>query len=330
MGKLKIRKMTRFVIYTFELFYHVVDSIIKRVLRGAKRPTWWLTTELSRKTMRRTIDHSLGWGTEWYRNLQKISARALRNDSDIFSSEIQLNNCTMEWFGQSMKKQNRAILYFHGGGYVYGSTDTHRNFINRLVKKTSTDVYSVNYRLAPENPFPAAVEDAQNAYDYLLNKLPNEHIILMGDSAGGSLCTAIMFEMKRLPKAAVLISPWVEPMAKGGSIDTNDEYDIGGQPFLLDCAEKYLQNQDEKNPLITPIYGNMSAFPPMLIQVGQCEVLLTQIQEFTKKAKAENVDITYMEYEDMFHTFIISNPNIPQSELAMEDIGKYVKKQLKV
>lgn len=316
--------MTRFIIYTFELLYHVFDSIIKRVLRGAKRPTWWLTTELSRKTMRRTIDHSLGWGTDWYRNLQKLSAKALKNDADIFSSSIKLDNCTMEWFGQSMKKQDKAILYFHGGGYVYGSTDTHRNFINRLVKKTNTDVYSVNYRLAPENPFPAAVEDARSAYDWLLNRTSNDNIILMGDSAGGSLCTAIMFETQQFPKASVLISPWVDPMAKGGSIDTNDEYDIGGQPFLLDCAEKYLQGQNEKNPLITPIHGDMSNFPPMLVQIGACEVLLTQVQEFTKKIKAEKVDITYTEYEDMFHTFIISNPNIPQSEAAMEEIGNYV------
>lgn len=316
--------MTKFIIYTFELFYHVIDSIIKRVLRGAKRPTWWLTTELSRKTMRRTIDHSLGWGTEWYRNLQRISAKALRNDADIFSSVIKLDNCTVEWFGQSMKKQDKAILYFHGGGYVYSSTDTHRNFINRLVKKTNTDVYSVNYRLAPENPFPAAVEDAQSAYNQLLQKISSDQIILMGDSAGGSLCTAIMFETTNLPKAAVLISPWTEPMAKGGSIDFNDEYDIGGEPFLLDCAEKYLQGQDDKNPLITPTNGDMSNFPPILVQIGACEVLLTQVQAFAHKAKKQNVVLTYTEYEDMFHTFMISNPNIPQSEAAMEEIGNYV------
>lgn len=317
--------MTKFIIYTFELLFHVVDSIIKRVLRGAKRPTWWLTTELSRKTMRRTIDHSLGWGTQWYRNLQRISARAFKNDNDIFSSVTQLEHCSIEWFGQSMKKQNKAILYFHGGGYVYGSTDTHRNFINRLVKKTNTDVYSVNYRLAPENPFPAAVEDAQSAYSWLLAKIPNDRIILMGDSAGGVLCTSIMFETEQLPKASVLISPWVEPMAKGDSIDINDEYDIGGQPFLLDCAEKYLQGQDENHHLVTPKNGDMTNFPQMLVQIGACEVLLTQVQEFTAKAKADNVDVTYTEYEDMFHTFIISNPNIPQSEAAMEEIGNYVK-----
>lgn len=320
--------MTRFIIYTFELIYHVVDSIIKRVLRGAKRPTWWLTTELSRKTMRRTLDHSLGWGTNWYRNFQRISAKAFRNDSDIFSKVIQFDHYSIEWFGKSLKKHSQAILYFHGGGYVYGSTDTHRGFINRLVQNTGLDVYSVNYRLAPENPFPAPVQDAQDAYNWLLNDLSNDDIILIGDSAGGTLCTAIMLETKKLPKAAVLISPWVEPMAKGGSIETNDEYDIGGQPFLKDCAEKYLQGQDENHPLITPINGDLSDFPPILIQVGACEVLLTQVQAFAEKLKDEKVDLTYTEYEDMFHTFLISNPNIPQSEVAMEEIKTYIEKQL--
>lgn len=328
MSQSKQSRMTRFVIYTFELVYHIIDSIIKRVLRGAKRPTWWLTTELSRKTTRRTLDHSLGWGMQWYRNLQRISASAVRNDADVFSSIIRLDDCTMEWFGQGLKKQEKAILYFHGGGYVYGSTDTHRSFINRLVKQTGTDVYSVNYRLAPENPFPAAVEDAVCAYDYVLKQISNDKIILMGDSAGGVLCTAIMCQTDKLPIAAVLISPWVEPLAQGGTILTNDEYDIGGQPFLLDCANKYLQGQDENSPLITPKYIDMSGFPPLLIQVGQCEVLLSQIQEFVQKAKSENASITYTEYEDMFHSFLISNPNIPQSEAAMKEIAMYVKNTL--
>lgn len=322
--------MKRFIIYTFELLFAVVDSTIKRVLRGAKRPTWWLTTELSRKTMRRTIDHSLGWGMEWYRDLQRISAKAYRNDSDIISKKVEANGVPVEWFENIGTASKDVILFFHGGGYVYGSTDTHRAFINRIAKKTKKTIISVDYRLAPEHPFPAATNDAFTVYNWLI-QAENYHsnqIILMGDSAGGTLCTSILLKLKEehleMPKTAVLISPWVQPYAEGNSIDFNDEYDIGGQPFLVDCANKYLDNKHKENSLVAPIFGDLSGLPPMLIQVGTCEVLLTQIQNFVAKAKSEGVDITYTEYEDMFHTFLISNPNVPQSEIALEEIGTYL------
>jgi monoterpene epsilon-lactone hydrolase len=93
---------------------------------------------------------------------------------------------------------------------------------------------------------------------------------------------------------------------------------------LLDCANRYLNKEEKENPLVAPVFANLSGFPPMLVQVGTCEVLLTQIRAFAEKAKSEKVEITYTEYEDMFHTFLISNPNVPQSELALEEIGRYL------
>jgi len=262
--------------------------------------------------------------------LQRISAKAFRNDADIISKKITANGVPIERFENINLQSDEVILYFHGGGYVYGSTDTHRAFINRIANRTGKTVISVDYRLAPENPFPAATDDAFTVYNWLINSenYPSNNIILMGDSAGGTLCTSILFQLKKLnlqmPKTAVLISPWVQPYAEGESIDTNDEYDIGGQPFLIDCANRYLNNENVENPLVTPIFGNFSGFPPMLVQVGTCEVLLSQIRTFVEKGKAEKVDINYIEYEDMFHTFLISNPNVPQSETALEDIGNYL------
>lgn len=320
----------RFIIYTFELLYAVVDSILKRVLRGAKRPTWWLTTELSRKTLRRTNDHSLGWGMEWYRNVQALSAKAFSNDKAVFSEKNILNNIPVEWFRPLKLTSKKVIIYFHGGNYVYGSTDTYRPFINRIAKGSGTLVLSVDYRLAPENPFPAAHEDAFSVYQFLIhneNYLP-EQIVLMGDSAGAALCTGILLKLKdkklAMPNTAVLISPWVEPKAEGGSILTNDEYDMNGQPFLLDCADKYLQGMYERNPLVAPVYADLSGLPPMLIQVGTAELLLTQVQKLKAKAENDEVELTYTEYEDMFHTFLMSNANVPQSEAALEEILEYL------
>jgi acetyl esterase/lipase len=323
-------KKMRFIIYTFELLYAVVDSIIKRVLRGAKRPTWWLTTELSRKTLRRTTDHSLGWGMEWYRNVQALTAKAYSNDKAVFSEKTVLNNISVEWFRPLKLTSNKVIIYFHGGNYVYGSTDTYRPFINKIAKGSGTLVLSVNYRLAPENPFPAAHEDAFSIYQSIINdeNYQPEQIILMGDSAGAALCTGTLLKLKdkkmAMPNAAILISPWVEPKAENGSILDNDEYDIGGKPFLLDCADKYLQGMYERNPLVAPIYADLRGLPPILIQVGTAEVLLTQVRKLKAKAEGDKVKVTYTEYEDMFHTFLISNPNVPQSEAALEDILAYL------
>ncbi len=320
----------RFIIYTFELLFAVVDSIMKRVLRGAKRPTWWLTTELSRKTMRRTLDHSLGWGMDWYRNVQALSAKAYRNEKEVISKKVMIEPISVEWFQPILSTSNKVIIYFHGGHYVYGSTDTYRTFINKIAKNTQTTVLSVDYRLAPENPFPAAPQDALMVYNWAITKenYTPEQIILMGDSAGAILCTSLLLalrnEGKPMPKAAILVSPWVEPMATGGSILENDEYDISGQPFLLDCAEKYLQGESFHNPLVAPIYADLSGFPPLLVQVGTAEVLLTQVRKFVEYTNQYDINVTYTEYEDMFHTFLISNPNIPQSEAAMKEIVTYI------
>jgi acetyl esterase/lipase len=320
----------RFIIFTFELLYAVVDSIIKRVLRGAKRPTWWLTTELSRKTLRRTTDHSLGWGMEWYRNVEELSSRVFKNDKTVFSEKIMLNEVSVEWFRPLKIRSDKVIIYFHGGGYVYGSSDTHRPFINRIAKGSGIVVLSVNYRLAPENPFPAAHDDALSVYQSLINTgdYKPEQIILMGDSAGAALCTGTLLKLKaakkEMPNSAVLICPWIDPKADDNSIISNDEYDIIGYPFLLDCADKYLQGVYEKNPLVAPVYADLTGLPPMLIQVGTAEVLLTQVRKLKAKAESDKVEITYTEYEDMFHTFLISNPNVPQSEAALEEILAYL------
>ncbi len=316
----------RFIVYIFELLSIVTGGVFRRISSGAKRSTWSLSTELSQKTMRKTIDHSLDWGMEWYRNLQEMSSRSFKNDKTIDSEKEVLNGVKVEWFRPEEPVSTQVIIYFHGGGYVYGSTDTHRPFINRLVKEAKTIVVSVAYRLAPEHPFPTAHNDAFSVYEAIIGEkgYDAKQIILMGDSAGAALCTGILLKLKEekelMPKSAVLISPWVEPKATGGSIIENDAFDIGGQDFLLDCADKYLQGADEKNPLVAPIYADLSGLPPMLIQVGKAEILLTQVQKLKNKALEDSIDLTYTEYEDMFHTFIISTPNIPQSKAALEEI----------
>lgn len=273
------------------------------------------------------------WAGEWngIRNVQELSARAFSNDKAVFSEKVVLNEVKAEWFRPLKLSSDKVIIYFHGGGYVYGSSDTFRPFINRIAKNAETIVLSVDYRLAPENPFPSAHDDAFSIYQSVINheNYKPEQIVLMGDSAGGALCTGILLKLKEakmeMPNAAILISPWVNPKAEGGSIINNDEYDIGGHPFLLDCADKYLQGADEKNPLVAPIYADLSGFPPILIQVGTAEVLLTQVRALKAKAESDKVKLTYTEYEDMFHTFLISNPNIPQSEAALKEILAYLK-----
>lgn len=320
----------RFIIYTFELLFIAISGVFQRIRRGAKRPTWQLGTELSQKTMRKTIDHSLDWGMDWYRKLQELSTKSLKNDKTVHSKKEVLNDVKGEWFVPENAKMNQLIIYFHGGGYVYGSSDTHRPFINRVAKRLKVNVLSVDYRLAPEHSFPAAHDDAFSIYQSIINHKnyePNQ-IVLMGDSAGAALCTGILLKLKEkkmaMPRAVILISPWVDPKAAGGSIIENDAFDIGGHDFLLDCAEKYLQGSNEKDHLVAPIYADLSGLPPVLIQVGNAEILLTQVRQLKDKIRGEEVKLTYTEYEDMFHTFLISAPNIAQSKTALEEIARFL------
>ncbi|MCR9259362.1 MAG: alpha/beta hydrolase [Pseudomonadaceae bacterium] len=224
-----------------------------------------------------------------------------------------------------------TMLYLHGGGYVIGSLATHRGLVANIARATVGKVLAIDYRLAPEHPFPAAVDDAVSAYRWLLNNNHEpQNISVAGDSAGGGLTVATLLKLKReglpLPAAGICISPWVDMEAVGESMDLKASVDpMVQREGLLGMAAAYLAGASPRDPLVAPIYGDLKGLPPLLIQVGTAETLLDDARRLATRAIADGVDVDYQEWPDMIHVFQHFAPMINEGYAAIERIGAFVR-----
>ena len=224
-----------------------------------------------------------------------------------------------------------VLLYFHGGGYVFGSPAGHRDLAWRLSQAAGVRVLMVGYRLAPENPFPCAVDDATNSYRWLLDQgFGPDHIFVGGDSAGGGLAMALMVNLKNLglpqPKAAVLISPWVDLASTGDSVKTNSEADAMLSPEALSrMAHYYLGDRDPKAPLASPLYADLSGLPPMHVLVGSTEVLLSDSESLVDEVTKVGGSATISIWPKMPHVFPLLAARIPEGKEAVTEIGEFLK-----
>jgi len=239
------------------------------------------------------------------------------------------------WVTTEKSDPNKRILYLHGGGYVIGSIRGYLPLASHLAKATGASVLLIDYRLSPENIFPAALEDAKIAYKWMLKNGPNgekdfEKIFISGDSAGGGLSIAtglaIKDENEVLPNAIMPISPWVEMNPLSKSYEDNKDLD----PFVSKAgiewfASVYTPNEnDRNNPYASPLYGNFSNFPPMLIQVGTREVLLDDSKKIAQKAKSDGCDVELEIWNDMIHIFQGFAPFLPEANRALKKIGSFM------
>ncbi len=228
------------------------------------------------------------------------------------------------------KNTSQIILYFHGGGYTIGSSHTHRALVGKLSKKTGKVAILVEYRKAPEHPFPAALEDALFAYQALLDRGKKaKDIIIAGDSAGGGLAIALMVKLKiekiPLPAASICISPWVDLAATGKSIETNKDFDPLVDIEKLNLwAKMYSGDEDLKNPLVSPLYANLKGLPPMLIQVSNTEMLYDDAIRLAEKAEDAEVDVTLQIWAGLIHWWHLFQKAIPEACEAIEKIAGYI------
>ncbi len=225
----------------------------------------------------------------------------------------------------------RVVLYLHGGGYCLGSILTHRDFAQRLSAVCGARVLLIDYRRAPEDPFPAALEDALTAYRWLVAEgIAPQRISLVGDSAGGGLAAATLLALKdageALPGTAVLLSPWLDLALTGESLVTKADEDFMLTPAQLqEFSTMYTGSEDVKNPLISPFYGDLTGMPPMLIQVGSSEILLDDAVRFAAQAKAANVDIRLDVWQEMIHVWQGFAGIMPEAKEALMQIGAFVR-----
>lgn len=235
-----------------------------------------------------------------------------------------------EWVGAPTTPEDRAILYLHGGGYVIGSFNSHRNLAYNLARASGTRVLVLDYRLAPEHPFPAAVDDAVAAYEELLDRgfLPSR-LSVAGDSAGGGLTAAALVALRYrgrpMPAAGLCISPWTDMEGVGASMALKrDEDPMLNQRMLLWFAERYLAGADPRSPLAAPIYADLAGLPPLLIQVGTSEVLLDDSVRLAERARAHGVDAGLDISHDMVHVWHLFAPILDEGNDAIARAGTFL------
>jgi monoterpene epsilon-lactone hydrolase len=277
----------------------------------------------------------IDWNTsveELRREVGKTSKLFGKLPKRITVSPVNIDDLYAEWISLSGAEKDRAILYFHGGGYVMGSVPTHRTHVAKFVKGSGVNALLFEYRQAPDNPFPAAVEDSVKAYQWLLAQgIAPSHIIFTGDSAGGGLALATLLALKDknmpLPKAAIALSPWTDLKCTGDSYHTANDPLSPGESWTV-FSKYYAGDSDPTNPWISPLYGDLHGLPPLLIYVGEHEVLRDDSIRFAEKAKEAGVDVNLTVGKGMFHCYPVCSPLFPEATQAMEEICAFIKKQI--
>jgi len=249
---------------------------------------------------------------------------------EIQRERINAGGAEAEWIRPPGVKVDHAILYLHGGGYVIGSINSHRALIARIARAANIQALGVDYRRAPEHPFPAPVEDATAAFRWLLgNGLSANQIAIAGDSAGGGLAVAMLVAIRDagfpLPACVVAMSPWTDLEALGEAYVANRELDnMCHRQGILNLARLYLAGQNPRNPLAAPLYADLHRLPPLLIHVGEAETLLDDSTRIADRARAQGVEVELKKWTDMPHVFQLFLPTIPESIQSIAEIGAFI------
>jgi epsilon-lactone hydrolase len=237
-----------------------------------------------------------------------------------------------EWITAPNAAADRAILYLHGGGYIMGSIDTHRELIARLSKAAQARILALDYRLAPEHAFPAPVEDTTAAYRWMLAQgLKASRIAVAGDSAGGGLTVAALVAFREaglpMPAAGIPISPWVDLEAIGESMKSRASQDPIVRPEMIrEIASVYLAGQNPRSPLAAPLYADLHGLPPLLIHVGDAEALLDDSRRLADRAKAAGVNVTLEVWPEMPHVWHLFAHFLPEGQRAIDRAGEFVRR----
>jgi epsilon-lactone hydrolase len=250
--------------------------------------------------------------------------------ADIKSELFEIAGMPAQLLVPPRHDADRALLFLHGGGYVYGSLKSHAGMVAEIARSSGCQALSIQYRLAPEHPFPAALDDACAGYEWLLRRgFKPEKLAIVGDSAGGGLVMSTLVTLRDksrpLPGAAVCISPWVDLEATGESWRTRQALDpMLDRPLVDQLSALYLAGHKRPHPVVSTIHADLHGLPPMLIQVGEREVLFSEGELLAKKASAAGVDVTFEEWAQMVHVWHLYYPMLGAGREAIARVGAFL------
>lgn len=272
-----------------------------------------------------------GLSIEEQRAQMEVGFTQFKVPPDVHCEPVDAGGVPAEWITTPGALPERVIYYLHGGGYVIGSIKTHREMVSRLSRAASARVLIIDYRLAPENPFPAALEDSMATYRWLLSTgVDPARLVVGGESAGGGLTVATLVALRDagepLPRAGICLSPWVDLEGLGESTATSAETDpMVDRDIGMIWAKAYLGNTDPRTPLAAPLYADLAGLPPLLIQVGTAEILFDNATRLADRARAAGVDVTLQPWDDMFHMWHFFAAMLPEGQQAIDRIGEFIR-----
>lgn len=306
-----------------------VGTTVRRLKRGPRRPAWsWryeMTVALLKALNERVIRQGPAAHREAYEALVLPSA-ALKQ---VQCEPVSAGGVPGVWFIPPEPDES-VVLYLHGGAYVMGSTRTHGDLMARLALASGKRVLGLDYRLAPEQPFPAALEDAVKAWRWLLSLgIAPEQAVVAGDSAGGGLCVAAMLTLRGrgvpLPAGGVLLAPWVDLACTGDSLTRHARWDWGDRRMAERWASWYLGGASPLDPLASPLYADLRGLPPLHIQVGSLDVLHDEVTRFARAASDAGVAVELDVWPDMVHDFQTFGAEYPESAAATEKLAERIR-----
>ncbi|MCL4833216.1 MAG: alpha/beta hydrolase [Caldilineaceae bacterium] len=266
-------------------------------------------------------------------NLDRLGQR-VKPPKSVRFARAWVEGLQADWLMPPAGPEDARLLYLHGGGYICGSFSSHRGLVGNLAEACCLRTLMPEYRLAPENPFPAALEDSLAVYRRLLaDGIAPHRLVLGGESAGGGLTLATLLALRDrglpLPAAAFVLSPWTDLAATGNSLRTRARHDPWFEPEgVLPTAAYYVGDGDATNPLISPLYGDLAGLPPLLIHVGDYEILLDDSTRLAEKARAAGMDVTLRVWDGMWHVFQSMAARVPEARRSVEEIGAWVQSRL--
>ena len=314
------------------LYWSLLYVSIRRLLRGPLLPNWNWMFEVSTHFIRTQTVTAFNManhmeGREYENSLVFTSPALAKMKIESINAPVKGH-----WYHPKSETKDITVLYLHGGGYAYYSK-AHENLIALVTLAAKSQTFALDYCLIPEHPFPAQLDDALAAYRWLLETgIKPEHLVVIGDSAGGNLTLALLLALRDsklpFPALGICIAPWTDVENSGNSLKENEPFDWVEKRMPLKWAEWLCKGTNPRNPIVSPINADLRGLPPIYIQAGDAEILYDMIQSFYDKAQAQGANVKLDVWRHMNHDFQAFGDLVPESKEALMRIGQVIEENV--